>query len=66
MNGTVNWIVDNLAAGNYTVYANYSGDDKYNKNATDKDFEVRQISPEIKIISVVSTADENATIIVES
>ncbi|WP_407453277.1 Ig-like domain repeat protein, partial [Methanobrevibacter sp.] len=65
VNGTVNWIVDGLAAGNYTVYANYSGDDKYNVNATDKDFEVRQISPEIKIISVVSAAGENATIIVE-
>ena len=65
VNGTVNWIVDNLPADNYTVYANYSGDDKYNKNGTDKDFEVRQISPEIQIIAVVSTADENATIIVK-
>ncbi|WP_407393829.1 Ig-like domain repeat protein [Methanobrevibacter sp.] len=65
VNGTVNWIVEDLAAGNYTVYANYSGDDKYNGNKTNKTFEVRQISPEIKIISVISTAGENATIIVE-
>ena len=65
VNGTVNWIVDGLAAGNYTVYANYSGDDKFNKNATEKEFEVRQISPDIEIIAVISTADENATIIVK-
>nr|WP_295160685.1 Ig-like domain-containing protein [uncultured Methanobrevibacter sp.] len=65
VNGTVNWIVEDLAAGNYTVYANYSGDDKYNGNKTNKTFEVRQISPEIKIIRVISTAGENATIIVE-
>ena len=64
-NGKVNWIVEDLAAGNYTVYANYSGDDKYNGNKTNKTFEVRQISPEIKIIRVISTAGENATIIVE-
>ena len=63
--GKVNWIVDNLAADNYTVYANYSGDDKYNENKTNKTFEVRQISPEIEIIRVISTADENATIIVK-
>nr|WP_292740667.1 Ig-like domain repeat protein [Methanobrevibacter sp.] len=63
--GKVNWIVEGLAADNYTVYANYSGNDKYNENRTDKPFEVRQISPEIEIIEVISTADDNATIIVK-
>ena len=65
VNGKVNWIVDGLAADNYTVYADYSGDGKYNVNSTSKSFEVRQISPEIKIVTVISTADDNATIIVE-
>ena len=49
--GKVNWIVEGLAAGNYTVYANYSGDDKYNVNETNKTFEVRQISPNVEIQS---------------
>ncbi|MBQ6099892.1 MAG: Ig-like domain repeat protein [Methanobrevibacter sp.] len=66
-NGKVNWIVDNLAADNYTVYANYSGDGKYNINNTNKvnkSFEVKRISPEIKIVHVDSTAGESATVIV--
>jgi len=67
-NGKVNWIVDGLAADNYTVYANYSGDGKYNINNTNKvneSFEVRQISPDIRIVYVGSVAGENATVIVE-
>ena len=67
-NGKVNWIVDGLAADNYTVYANYSGDGKYNINNTNKvneSFEVRQISPDIRIVYVGSVAGENATIVVE-
>ena len=66
-NGKVNWIVDGLAADNYTVYANYSGDGKYNINNTNKvnkSFEVKQISPDIKIVHVDSTAGESATVIV--
>ena len=50
--GKVNWIVDGLAADNYTVWANYSGDAKYNVNNTDKvnrSFEVRQVTPVITI-----------------
>jgi hypothetical protein len=65
--GKVSWIVDGLAADNYTVYANYSGDGKYNLNNTDKvnkSFEVRQISPGLRIVYVGSVAGENATVIV--
>ena len=66
VDGKVNWIVEDLAAGNYTVYANYSGDGKYNVNETNKTFEVRQISPNVEIIHVESTSGENATIIVRA
>ena len=66
VDGKVNWIVEDLAAGNYTVYANYSGDGKYNINETNKTFEVRQISPNVEIIHVGSIAGENATIIVRA
>ncbi len=50
--GKVNWVVSDLAADNYTVYANYSGNGKYNLNNTDKvnrSFEVRQVTPVITI-----------------
>ena len=66
--GEVNWIVEGLAADNYTVYANYSGDGKYNVNNTNKvnkSFEVRQISPDVEIIKVISESGKNATIIVK-
>ncbi|WP_133241952.1 Ig-like domain-containing protein, partial [Methanobrevibacter thaueri] len=66
VDGKVNWIVEDLAAGNYTVYANYSGDGKYNVNETNKTFEVRQISPNVEIIHVDSISGENATIIVRA
>ncbi|MBQ2652500.1 MAG: Ig-like domain repeat protein [Methanobrevibacter sp.] len=67
-NGRVSWIVDGLAADNYTVYANYSGDGKYNLNNTNKvnkSFEVRQIQPDVDIIKVIAEAGKNATIIVK-
>ena len=66
-NGKVNWIVDGLAADNYTVYANYSGDGKYNINNTDKvnkSFEVRQITPVITIETVEVNSARNATVVV--
>jgi len=66
-NGKVSWIVDGLAADNYTVYANYSGDGKYNINNGDgikETFEVRQITPVIEIVKVISEAGDNATVIV--
>ena len=66
-NGKVNWIVSGLAADNYTVYANYSGDGKYNLNNTDKvkeSFEVKQISPVVDIVKVISEAGKNASVIV--
>ena len=66
-NGKVSWIVDSLAADNYTVYANYSGDGKYNinnGNGIEETFEVRQITPVIEIVKVISEAGDNATVIV--
>ena len=36
VDGKVSWNVSDLAAGTYTVYANYSGDGKYNINNTNK------------------------------
>ena len=65
--GKVNWIVDNLAADKYAVYANYSGDGKYNINSTDKvnrSFEVRQITPVITIEPVEVSSARNATVVV--
>ena len=64
VNGKANWIVDGLAADNYTVYANYSGDAKYNVNETSKAFEVRKIAPEITIEPVEVDGATNATVIV--
>ena len=66
-NGKVQWNVSGLAADNYTVYANYSGDGKYNINNTDKvnkSFEVRQISPNVEVINVISEAGKKATVVV--
>ena len=66
--GKVNWIVEGLAADKYTVYANYSGDGKYNVNNTDKvnkGFEVKQISPDVEIIKVISESGKTATVIVK-
>ncbi len=66
--GKVNWIVDGLAADNYTVYATYSGDGKYNVNNTDKvnkSFEVKQIAPGVEIVKVISQAGGKATVIVK-
>ena len=65
--GKVKWIVDGLAADNYTVYANYSGDGKYNISNTDKvnkSFEVRQITPVITIETVEVNSARNATVVV--
>ncbi|WP_292746586.1 Ig-like domain-containing protein [Methanobrevibacter sp.] len=65
--GKVNWIVDGLAADNYTVYANYSGDGRYNVNNTNKvnrSFEVRQVTPVITIETVEVSSARNATVVV--
>ena len=63
VNGVVNWEVMGLAAGNYTVYANYTGSDSYNVNDTaTATFEVKQAVPTITIEAVEVTADQNATI----
>ena len=67
VDGKVSWNVSDLAAGTYTVYANYSGDGKYNINNTNKvnkEFTVRQITPEITVVKVISEAGKNATVIV--
>jgi predicted outer membrane repeat protein len=63
-NGTVNWLVDNLAVDNYTVYAYYSGDGRYNANETDNLFEVQKIAPTITIESVDVDVGTNATVVV--
>ena len=63
-NGTVNYMVDNLAVDNYTVYAVYSGNERYNPNKTIKEFEVKKIAPEIIIDSVETNAKSNATVVV--
>ena len=64
INGAVNWEVMDLAAGNYTVYANYTGSDIFNANDTaTATFEVRkQQQPNIVIDHVYVEADQNATI----
>ena len=65
VNGKVNWIVENLASGNYTVYANYSGDTNYNLNATDKAFKVNKVNSVLVIDTPQSVdAATNATVIV--
>ena len=63
-NGTVTWNIDGLAAGNYTVYANYTGSDIYNVNDTAiATFEViKQNQSNIVINGVNVKADQNATI----
>ena len=68
LNGKANWIVDNLAAGTYTLTASYSGDRNFNTNSSSnisKDFEVRKIEPSISIENVTVEADQNATIIIK-
>lgn len=66
--GKVSWIVDDLSAGTHTVYADYSGDGKYNLIKDDavynKPFTVAQIAPDIRIVSIESVAGEAATIVV--
>ena len=68
VDGKVSWIVEGLAADNYTVYANYSGDGRYNLYNNDnvnRSFEVKQIAPGVEIIKVISEAGKNATVIVK-
>ncbi|WP_407380908.1 Ig-like domain repeat protein, partial [Methanobrevibacter sp.] len=62
--GKVNWIVEGLAADNYTVYADYSGDTKYNVNGTDKAAEVAKATPVIIINEASVDALNNASAIV--
>ncbi|SDA52334.1 polymorphic outer membrane protein repeat-containing protein [Methanobrevibacter millerae] len=64
MNGKVNLLVDNLAVDTYTVYANYSGNYKYNVNQTSKAFKVKKIAPVITIDSVETNSIRNATVVV--
>ena len=62
--GKVNWIVSGLGANNYTVWANYSGDGKYNINNTDKvnkSFEVKKADPDLSAI-VEGVVYQNATV----
>ncbi|MBQ6512857.1 Ig-like domain repeat protein [Methanobrevibacter sp.] len=61
--GKVNWIVDGLAAGNYTVNVTYNGNDDYNINNTESErFEVKKIDPTLQIYPPSSTAGEKAII----
>ena len=65
--GKVQWNVSGLAAGTYTIYANYSGDGKYNLNNSNKvigELEVSPISPQMSVVKVISEAGKNATVIV--
>ena len=62
--GKVNWIVEGLAAGNYTVYADYSGDAKYNINGTNKPVEVTKATPVITIYETTVDSLNNASAIV--
>ncbi len=61
-NGTANWLVSGLAAGNYTVTADFEGNYKYNATLKTRDFEVRKANPEMEIIVNNIDADQNATI----
>ena len=63
--GWVNITVDDLAAGNYTVYASYSGNGKYNINSTSKGFEVTKVISAITIQESTADAATNATIVVK-
>ena len=64
VNGKVNWLVEGLAVDNYTVYANYSGNVKYNVNESSKLFKVKKIAPEITIDAVETNSIRNATVVV--
>ena len=65
INNKVEWIVENLAAGNYTVNVTYNGDSIYNVNTTNKSFNVGKATPVMTIDTPVSVdAATNATIIV--
>ena len=65
VNGKVNWIVEGLAVENYTVYADYSGNYKFNANSTSTGFNVTKAVPVLSIDNIVSVdAATNATIIV--
>ena len=64
VDGKVNWIVSDLAVDNYTVYADYSGDAKYNINDTSKPFNVVKTAPVITIDSVEVNSARNATVTV--
>ncbi|ALT67915.1 Ig-like domain repeat protein [Methanobrevibacter millerae] len=63
-NGKVNLLVDNLAVDNYTVYADYLGNNKYHANSTSKVFKVMKIAPVITIDSVETNSIRNATVVV--
>ncbi|WP_296888045.1 Ig-like domain repeat protein [uncultured Methanobrevibacter sp.] len=65
VNGKVNWIVEGLGVENYTVYADYSGNDKFNANSISKGFNVTKAVPVLSIDEIVSVdAATNATIVV--
>ncbi|SDA60724.1 Ig-like domain repeat protein, partial [Methanobrevibacter millerae] len=66
VNNKVTWIVESLAAGNYTVNVTYNGNNYYNINNTEsKNFEVKKVNSVISIDTPVSVdAATNATIIV--
>ena len=64
VDGKVNWIVEGLGVENYTVYANYSGDGKYNINDTSETFNVTKATPTITIESVDVNSARNATVVV--
>ncbi|WP_407424732.1 Ig-like domain repeat protein [Methanobrevibacter sp.] len=65
VNGTVNWIIEGLGVENYTVWANYSGDTRFNINSTNKTFKVKMVNSVLNILTPVSVdAATNATIVV--
>ncbi|MBR6993776.1 MAG: Ig-like domain repeat protein, partial [Methanobrevibacter sp.] len=64
VDGKVTWIVDGLAAGNYTVNATYNGNDDYNINDTESaKFEVKKADPDLNFI-VSGTVHDNATVLI--
>lgn len=63
-NGKANWMVEGLCAGDYAVYANYSGDGKYKSNCVNETFKVIKANTAITIDNPKAVdADTNPIVI---
>jgi hypothetical protein len=65
VNGTGQYTLPNLAAGNYTVDADYAGDSNYLSSSDNIAFTVNRISPQITVTAADITYGENAIVNVE-